>query len=137
MSLSLPGKVARLAYDELYGRLSPIIAITLYHNDARTDVDAYVDSGAWYSVFKSDIAERLGLSLSNGIQVWGFGLDGGRIPIYLHRVGLRLGEFHIPATVGFSEQLGIGFNLLGRYSIFDVLQFCFNDRDGELIVSRL
>jgi predicted aspartyl protease len=111
--------------------------IALYHEDAWTEADAYVDSGAWYSVFKSEIAERLGLNLKEGTRVWSYGLNGQPVPIYLHRVGLRVAGFRISATVGFSDQLGIGFNLLGRHSIFDVLQFCFNDRDGELVVSRI
>ena len=31
----------------------------------------------------------------------------------------------------------IGFNLLGRFSIFGRLMFCFNDREGMLYVSRI
>lgn len=69
--------------------------------------------------------------------MFALGADGNSIPVYLHRVGLRLAQFHVSATIGFSEHLGVGFNLLGRHTVFNVLQFCFNDRDGKLIVSRL
>ena len=118
-----------------YGRPAPVIALTLHRDQMRTDADAYVDSGAYYSIFQADIAARLGLVLKAGVQVSTWGVDGRPILVYLHRVGLRIAEFQLTSTVGFSEELAIGFNLLGRYSVFNQLQFCFNDRDGELLVS--
>ena len=126
-----------LPYGSIYKKPAPIILVNLFHNHAEVPALVYVDSGALYSVFKVDVAERLELEWSSGTRVWGTGIDGKRIPLYLHRVGLRVAEFQFTATVGFSDQLAIGFNLLGRHSIFDALQFCVNDRDGELTVSRL
>jgi len=38
-----------------------------------------------------------------------------------------LGEREFPADIGFSKQLGIGFNLLGRRSFFDRFKICFDD----------
>ncbi len=96
-----------------------------------------VDSGAVYSIFDASIADRLGIDLKLGRQASVWGLDGRLVPLYLHLLGLTIGEFHLTAEIGFSDQLRIGFNLLGRHSVFNQLQFCFNDRDGELIVSRL
>ena len=137
MSTPSPADSVRLPYGRLHGRPAPLIALTLYCDHLRTDVDAYVDSGAYYSVFQADIAARLGLAFQMGIAVSTIGADGRPILVFLHRVGLRIAEFQLTATVGFSEELGIGFNLLGRHSVFNQLQFCFNDRDGELVVSPL
>lgn len=33
------------------------------------------------------------------------------------------------ATIGFSESLGIGFNLLGRVDFFDRFRICFTDKE--------
>jgi hypothetical protein len=63
--------------------------------------------------------------------------NSSMITVYLHRMGFGLGEEHFTATIGFSDELGIGFNLLGRFSIFDRLMFCFNDHEGTLYVSRI
>lgn len=124
-------------YQYLGGHLSPVVWVRLFRNDMQVLERAYVDSGAFYSIFDIRVAERLGLDWQLGRRAWVVTAEGHRIPIFLHPVGLRIGTFHIRAEIGFSEQLGIGFNLLGRHSLFNVLQFCFNDRDGELIVSRL
>jgi len=113
------------------------VYLRLYHDRRQTDDYAFVDSGATYSIFGTDLAERLGIDVFSGQHTFVVGLDGRLASIYLHPVGLEIGAFPITAEVGFSDQLRIGFNLLGRHSVFNHLQFCFNDRDGELVVSRL
>jgi hypothetical protein len=45
-----------------------------------------------------------------------------------------IGHFSFPATVGFSDRLGVGFNVLGRRDIFRRLSFTFNDHYGFLLV---
>jgi hypothetical protein len=127
----------RLPYRRLRGELAPVVFLRLYHSRRQADDYAFVDSGARYSVFGTDLAERLGIDVLSGRHSFVVGLDGRFVSIYLHSVGLEIGAYRITAEVGFSNQLRIGFNLLGRHSVFNVLQFCFNDRDGELTVSRL
>ena len=63
--------------------------------------------------------------------------NGNLIAVYLHSVGFKLGDEHFNALIGFSEELGIGFNLLGRLRIFDELMFCFDDHHQVLYVSRI
>jgi hypothetical protein len=53
--------------------------------------------------------------------------DGGFIPVYLHKLDMQLGPKTFQATVGFSEKLGIGFNILGRTDVFDKFVVCFDD----------
>ncbi|MBI5302450.1 MAG: hypothetical protein HY868_09950 [Chloroflexi bacterium] len=127
----------RIPYQPLRGFDSPVVSITLFHDRASVIEKAYVDSGALYSIFAANVANELGLNLLAGKRATVMGLDGRRTFIYLHPVGLRIGTMQIRAEVGFAEQFGLGFNLLGRRSVFNQLQFCFNDRDGALTVSRL
>ncbi len=130
--------VIRLPYQFVGGRFSPVIQLRLFRNGAQVTEVAYVDSGAVCSIFKARVAKQLEISdYKLGRQVKVIGLDGRMVAVYLHRVGLEIGKLHFSAEVGFSDQLGIGFNLLGRHSVFNQLQFCFNDRDGELVVSPL
>jgi hypothetical protein len=60
---------------------------------------------------------------------WG---DGSFIPIYLHDLELQIGRETIVAKVGFSERLGVGFNLLGRKDVFQRFKICFQDSQGLL-----
>jgi len=124
-------------YRPVHRRLSPMVPVRLFYNKSRIRTYAYPDSGAYYSVFHRSEARDLGIEITTGKRERLTMADGRLITIYLHHVGFRLGEEHFTATIGFSEELGIGLNLLGRYSIFDKLMFCFNDYEHMLYVSRI
>ena len=130
-------KILRIPYRSLAGRLSPLIAVQVFHGQAQLIDHAYVDSGAFYSVFDMQIAERLGLDFQRGKRGEIVSLEGRRMPLFLFPVGLRVGDLRINAEIGFSPNLRIGFNILGRYSIFNQLEFCFNDRENELTISPI
>lgn len=52
----------------------------------------------------------------------------------------RIGEWLINAPIGFSERLGVGFNILdilGRKGIFDQFQVCFNDRTRKVTFQKI
>jgi len=101
-----------------------MIPITIFEKK----VWAYVDSGAMFSIFHSRIADRLELDIKKGyLQMIVVG-DGSYIPTYFFELTLHIGEFEVVAPIGFSDRLGVGFNLLGRKGIFDQFQVCFNDK---------
>ena len=91
---------------------------------------ALVDTGAKYSVFKSKIGEELGIDIYSGEERFLTVGNGGKITIYLHEVEVRIaGKVIRNAKVGFSDELGTAFNLLGREAIFNEFEICFNDRE--------
>ena len=55
--------------------------------------------------------------------------DGSLITVYLHELEVKIGEKSFKATVGFSKQLGIGFNIIGRKDIFERFKVCFNEKE--------
>jgi hypothetical protein len=113
--------------------LMPIIPVTILNEK----IWAYVDSGAMFSIFHERTARRLGINIRDGrLQMIVVG-DGGYIPTYLHDLKLRIGEFEITAPIGFSERLGVGFNLLGRKGIFDQFQVCFNDHTRKVTFQKI
>ena len=130
-------RITYLPYGVRYGRPTPLIQVTLFRNEARVSERALIDSGADASLFSAAVATQLGIDIERGRRLDTIGWNGARMTIYLHRVGLTIADFHVSATVGFSADLQIGFNLLGRYSIFDQLQFCFNDRLRAVLVSSI
>jgi len=115
------------------GYLVPIIPITVLNEK----VWVYVDSGAIFSIFHIQTAERMGINVRYGrLQMIVVG-DGSYIPTYLQDLTIRIGEFEIMAPIGFSERLGVGFNILGRKGIFDQFQVCFNDHTRKLTFQKI
>jgi len=88
---------------------------------------AYVDSGATFSILSVDDARRIGLAWQTGRRQMIVVGDGSFIPTYLFDLRLQIGSDELTAPIGFSERLGVGFNILGRTGIFDQFQVCFND----------
>jgi hypothetical protein len=115
------------------GYLMPIIPIMILGEK----VWVYVDSGAVYSIFHVRTANRLGIDIHNGhLQMIVVG-DGSFIPTYFHEFSIQIGEWEVTAPVGFSERLGVGFNLLGRKGIFDQFQVCFNDHTRKVTFQKI
>jgi len=105
----------------------PIITLGLKYEETWYPVDAYVDSGAIYSIFRRSVGERMRIDIEKGKLIYSQVGDGGSIPVYLHKLDVQLGPKTFQATIGFSEKLGIGFNILGRTDIFDKFVICFDD----------
>ena len=53
--------------------------------------------------------------------------DGSLIPVYVHRLPLRIGSVELVAHVAVSPRLGVGFDLLGRQDIFRRFDVTFSD----------
>jgi len=93
-------------------------------------VEAYVDSGAFHSVFKVGFALAVGIDWQKGERVYVQVGDGGFIPVYLHTVDIQLRQHRFSSRVGFSDRLGVSFNLIGRILLFERFVVCFDDRQG-------
>ncbi|MBU0694193.1 MAG: hypothetical protein KKC11_05935 [Candidatus Omnitrophica bacterium] len=90
-------------------------------------LDAYVDTGAFYSIFCIQDAEFLGINYQKGKQSFATVGDGSLIPVYFHNLPIKIGNISFKATLGFSPRLGVGFNLLGRKDIFERFVVIFDD----------
>ena len=111
----------------------PIIPTTVLNEK----VWVYVDSGAMFSIFHAQTAKRMEINIHEGrLQMIVVG-DGSYIPSYFYDLPLHIGEFEVSAPIGFSERLGIGFNILGRKGIFDQFQVCFNDHTRKVTFQKL
>jgi hypothetical protein len=79
------------------------------------------------SIFAEAEARVLGLDLERGQLTYSIVGDGSSIPVYIHRLPIRLGPAELSAPIGFSSRLGVGFNLLGRQGIFTHFDVTFSD----------
>lgn len=125
-------------YKKLRGsKRGPIVPVRLKGPLNWVLFNAFVDSGADYSVFHSSVAKVLQLPLKRGNREVVTVGDGDTMTIYLHTIPVRLANHLFEATIGFSETLGSGFNLIGRATFFEKFQVCFNDRDQRLRMTKL
>ena len=93
---------------------APIITFEICAGQRWISLEAYIDSGATYSIFHVDTAGLLDIDYQEGKKILITVGDGGVIPVYLHKLPVRFAGLEFDAIVGFSKSLGVGFNLLGR-----------------------
>ena len=110
----------------------PIIPVGLRTGGKWKEVWAYVDSGSFYTIFDDKVAEILDINLTDGEKILVVVGDGSFIPIYLHKVGMRIGKDDFGNKIGFSSKLGVGFNLLGM-DVFDRYRVIFNNKAKKVI----
>lgn len=117
------------------GKSLPIIPIGLKGAATWLRLNAYVDSGAFYSIFDHTICEPLGFEVSSGKKMTAVVGNGNMMPFYLHRVRVQLGNDRFDMEVGFSKSLRVGFNLLGL-DIFTRYLVIFDGRKKLLQLRR-
>lgn len=116
-------------------RYIPIIPIIL-HGSLKTKIrtEAFVDSGATFSIFNIDIAKSLELNLKNAREQFFVVGDGSFIPAKVIKIPVQIGNEKNIADIAFSEKLNIGFNLLGRKNIFEHFEeITFCEKRKEVI----
>jgi hypothetical protein len=115
----------------------PMIPIKMKGKDRWFEFWAFVDSGATCSIFASKEAEALGIEINKGKRTMVVVGDGSYIPVYLFRIPGSIGEIEFSFEIGFSERLGVGFNLLGRRDIFDIFRVCFSGREKMATLQQI
>lgn len=120
--------VIRFPYVTRRGLDSPIVCLGMrFSQEDWHKVWAYVDSGSIYSIFREDEAGRLDITIEAGERKTVKVGDGHVLTVYLHALEIQLGTERFGASVGFARGLRVGFNILGRLSIFDKFKVCFDD----------
>ena len=110
----------------------PIINILLEGPNGPLETEAYVDSGASLSIFRTVTADHLGIDYTRGKVHYTMVGDGGFIPVYVHILPIRIGTVRFKARIGFSPSLGADFNLLGQKDIFDRFKVTFDKRNRRV-----
>ena len=101
-----PDTSIRFPYKTYKNIPCPIITLTLKGPEGSFDFDAYVDTGAFYSIFCIQDAELLGINYKKGRQSFATVGDGSLIPVFFHIVPIKIGNISFKVTLGFSPQIG-------------------------------
>lgn len=124
-------------YEVETGNFAPIVPLKILGREGWISFEAYIDSGASFSIFSEERAEILGINYAKGNKMHVIVGNGGLLAVYIHRLKVELTNHHFYAQVGFSSQLGIGFNLLGRKSFFEHFKICFDDKNKFVEVHKI
>jgi predicted aspartyl protease len=116
------------AYTHHKGYLMPIIPVVIRNHK----VWVYVDSGATFSMIGAREASDMGIDWQRGRRQMIVVGDGSYISAFIHDLQVQIGDTQITAAIGFSERLGVGFNLLGRSGVFSQFEVCFNDHTRKV-----
>ena len=119
------------------GHYAPIVYLQVWTGNRWLYLQAYVDSGASWSVFHVDVAQLLGIKLNRAKRRYVSLGNGSVLPIYVQHIRVRFAGMEFVAPAGFSDALRMGFNLMGRVGFFTRFSMCFNDRARTLTVTRL
>jgi len=119
------------------GHYAPIVYLQAWTGNRWLYLQAYVDSGASWSVFHLDVAQLLGINLTRAARRYVTLGNGAVLPVYLQHIKVRFAGSEFTAPAGFSDALRMGFNLMGRAGFFTRFSMCFNDRARTLTVTRL
>ncbi len=112
-------------YVEMRGKLLPIVPVEVKD----FEFYAFVDSGASFSIFHSDIAEILDIKIEDGDKVLVTVGDGSLIPVYIHKLKIKFAGREFEARIGMSRKLGIGFDIIGRKDFFENFKICFDEKN--------
>lgn len=107
---------------------APIVPLEVWSRGRWIVQEGYVDSGATLSIFGEESARLLGIQIRRGKRLSVRVGDGKDISVYVHVLRVRFAGVVFNASIGFSEELGVGVNLLGRKNFFEKFRICFNDR---------
>ena len=118
----------RFPYRRFEEMFLPLIPIRL-KGKKWVEFEAFVDSGAGFSIFIYDVAEVLGLEVEKGSREFVKIGDGSFIEVFTLKLPVKLAESEFEAKVGFSRSLGVGFNIIGRRDVFDRFRVCFDDAE--------
>lgn len=126
----------KFSYSKKGNQFFPIIDLILKGPKDILKAKALIDSGASFSVFRSEIADYLGINIEKGKQMYLEGI-GGRILGYLHTLSVFIGKKVYKCKIIFSREFNVSFNLLGRDNFFLPFIISFHERDKRVIVEEL
>lgn len=109
----------------------PIIPLSLKLNGKKKEFFALVDSGATVSIFRSEVADSLGIDIQSGKEIY-LGGVGGRIKGYIHKVEMETAGKKFLCPIVFSHEYLVSFNLLGREGVFKRFRVIFEEKKNQL-----
>ena len=110
------------------------VPVELRSGEAVVRLAANVDTGANFCIFRSEIAEALGLDLRSGLHQR-FRTANSNFEAFGHEVELTVLDVATHSTVYFFADETINKNVLGRVGWLDRIRLGLVDHDGSLYLA--
>ena len=130
--------IHQLAFDVAHNYLSKsaiTIPTKLWAGGVSAEVDAYLDTGSTFCIFKRDYAEVIGLEVESGTRL-DIDTVTGVFTAYGHTLTLETLGLEFEATVYFAAHEGFTRNVLGRRGWLDRVRLGIVEYEGKLYMSR-
>lgn len=118
-------------YSQKGDRWYPTVDIELKGPRRTRTFRALVDSGASVSIFRSEIAEFLGVELEKGEPMYFQGV-GGKILAYVHQLPVSVAGHKFQCKIAFSREFTVSLNILGRDNFFKEFIVCLNESEQQV-----
>lgn len=109
----------------------PVIPLYFATSKKRVRALALIDSGASISIFRTETATTLGVSIESGTKTI-LGGVGGKIVGYVHELPIEVAGKKFLCPIVFSRDYLVSFNLLGREAFFEQFQITFDEKHSLL-----
>lgn len=113
------------------GDYFPITPVIIFSRNRFIRTSALIDSGATTSIFRSDVADQLGIKIEKGGEIYLSGI-GGRIKGYLHKLEVKVAGRKFFCPIIFSYEYTVSLNLLGREGFFKNFVIVFEESKKRL-----
>ena len=111
----------------------PLIEVILIGPKEKIKMLALLDSGADYSLFSLEVAEKLGILVEKGKRISLQGVAGQPFTGYLHEVLVQVEDVVLKCKIVFSK---VRATLLGRNNFFLPFLITFNEKYQKVIVEK-
>lgn len=114
--------------------LRPIIPVSLSYKNHSVHYEALIDSGADFSIFPIEIAQKLGINLKKEDTICFSGLGDEFIEGFKSRIILRIGKLEFKTNVVFANLSGKS-GILGQNGFFDLHKVKFSLLQKEIEIT--
>lgn len=113
----------------------PLIPVVLFKKDEvpLQPLLAVVDSGASISLFDAQIADVLGINLTEGKKEELQGIVGA-VTVYIHKVHCSIKWYSFPCRIAFTRNFG-ELQILGRLDFFERFTVLLDEIDQKLYLT--
>lgn len=114
----------------------PVVDIFLLFDNKSIKYQVLIDSGADFCIFHAEMADILGIPVSQGKKMTFYGTSGTPQVAYFHNIQIVLGGWPMDLYCGFSSDMkSLPYGLLGQTGFFDRFKIDF-DYQGKRIEIR-
>ena len=111
----------------------PVIDVLLMFGTKSIEYQVLIDSGADFCIFHTEMADILGIPVTQGKKMTFYGTSGTPQTAYFHGVQIEIGGWSMELYCGFSSDMKtLPYGILGQTGFFDRFKIEFDYRGKRI-----